>query len=1269
MNRRSSLCAALAASLIAATTGVPTANADDVSGNQSGTWTLTNSPYVVASTVTVPVDSVLTVEAGVVVSVADSQSIVVDGSLNALGTADKKITFTAKGEPQPGGWNSIQFRDGSGGTLDHCRILYTGYPEEAAIVCRGDAAPTISNSEIAHVAGSGVAIHDQASPVLSPNLLFAGLTSFGVRNAGSDTVNARSNWWGHATGPTHSGNPSGQGFEVSDAVDYAGFLTEEPVLWQEPAPPDPALTTGKDVYVPHEPIVVDFSGLPGNPGDWITVVSASLDSTTFAQWRDTRGEISGSLTFEGLPAGDYEARLYLDWPEGGYTIQARYPFTVEDSAPITPEDWTSLRVVNPDAERGAVSGWAVSGDFQAGQDAVVPYEGDAYFWGGTGIDVSTGTQDIDVAAYATLIAEERLTARVGGWMRVYEGGNDVAHLRVEYYDGEGELLTTGSPDSVTATTWTERTVEQVVPVGTATIRIVLSAKRKIGGDNDGYFDAVYARVKATDPPPEDPTIALSTSAITFDTTAVGAASVMPLKITNAGPGLLSITGIVLTGENPAAFEASPTHLTVDPDSSEVVSISFAPAFVGSKAATMALVHNGTHSPATVTLSGRAKAAPPLAIDANLRVPDDFTTIQAAIDAAEAGDVVRVSAGTYVETLRLRPGISVLGAGAGTTVIDSTSDNVVKCADNTVISGFTISGGNNGVFVPDSTSATVEQCVISENSTGILAIGATTISRNMITRNVIGILVTGPSSVIANNVVVYNRGEDAIGIALLETGAQVVNNTVDANELAGIYAIAPEEGPLPTLDIRNNVVSNNGVAGIAAFAFDGVKQTIGYNNAWNNADGNYDEVTPGTGSVSSDPMYVQPVSLPSGKPAPGRSLASEASLIRARLRATARAQGGAVPVGAPASARKVSSLAAPDFDYQLKTGSPSIDAGDPAEAHNDGDGTRNDQGAYGGPSPLSLEAPGEPEPPPREAVLNAAIVEQVDVDQNLLTVKHGDLGTAGISADSLSITGLDGQTIGLSDLETGWTLDIRGTVSSQGALTATLATVTAVPPIPPIGPGEDGVGPLALDLDLTVGHQGTYEGTEVLVAGDTITVELVATNGVAAILGAQIQVEYNNTRLEFLTATASTDLLTDASVLSEPMASGLSLSVEAKGGPAERDSGSLVQLTFGVLADLTKETTVRLVSGSLTVEDGTRDLEIGPAGRMVVVGGIAVEQPKTTDFSGDGLVNFQDFVQFAQNFGKQLGTADYDARFDLDGDDKVGFGDFVIFAQSFGQPAG
>jgi PKD repeat protein len=59
--------------------------------------------------------------------------------------------------------------------------------------------------------------------------------------------------------------------------------------------------------------------------------------------------------------------------------------------------------------------------------------------------------------------------------------------------------------------------------------------------------------------------------------------------------------------------------------------------------------------------------------------------------------------------------------------------------------------------------------------------------------------------------------------------------------------------------------------------------------------------------------------------------------------------------------------------------------------------------------------------------------------------------------------------------------------------------------------------------------------------------------------------------------------------------------------------------------------------------------------------------KTPDFTGDGRVNFADFVEFAQNFGKRETDLGYDPRYDLNDNGSIGFGDFVLFAQNFGKP--
>jgi hypothetical protein len=67
---------------------------------------------------------------------------------------------------------------------------------------------------------------------------------------------------------------------------------------------------------------------------------------------------------------------------------------------------------------------------------------------------------------------------------------------------------------------------------------------------------------------------------------------------------------------------------------------------------------------TDVCAASAKAASP----STRVVPTQYPTIQAAIDAAAAGDIVSVLAGTYIEQLQISKDLAMVGAGAGVTII-------------------------------------------------------------------------------------------------------------------------------------------------------------------------------------------------------------------------------------------------------------------------------------------------------------------------------------------------------------------------------------------------------------------------------------------------------------------------------------------------------------------------------------------------------------------------------------------------------------------------
>lgn len=130
--------------------------------------------------------------------------------------------------------------------------------------------------------------------------------------------------------------------------------------------------------------------------------------------------------------------------------------------------------------------------------------------------------------------------------------------------------------------------------------------------------------------------------------------------------------------------------------------------------------------------------------ATLHVPDPYSTIQSAVDAAMAGDSVVVAAGVYADVTHeagngdttlcaviMKSDIALLGAGAGLTTIDADSaGRGIHCygvsgfnrGRGTVISGFTITGcfaeeHGAGILCTEGSSPLIENCEIAENYDG------------------------------------------------------------------------------------------------------------------------------------------------------------------------------------------------------------------------------------------------------------------------------------------------------------------------------------------------------------------------------------------------------------------------------------------------------------------------------------------------------------------------------------------------------------------------
>jgi Peptidase C10 family/FlgD Ig-like domain/Right handed beta helix region/Protein of unknown function (DUF1565) len=207
----------------------------------------------------------------------------------------------------------------------------------------------------------------------------------------------------------------------------------------------------------------------------------------------------------------------------------------------------------------------------------------------------------------------------------------------------------------------------------------------------------------------------------------------------------------------------------------------------------------------------------------------FATINHAIQAAQECDTIMVMPGTYNEAVNfLDKNVAVISTDGPlvTTIIgDNPSYDVVMFVGGqdytAIIEGFTLSGGRNGVWCQDSGPTIKGNIILDQDqggSAGILLMGAG---------------MYGPSP------------------------AVILNNTIANTENVGITNISIQS-PI----IKNNIITGNSV-GIMQYQ-DAATPTLGYNDVWNNGT-DYFYLTPGTGSISENPMFASDFSLYEGSP--------------------------------------------------------------------------------------------------------------------------------------------------------------------------------------------------------------------------------------------------------------------------------------------------------------------------------------------------------------------------------------------------------------------
>lgn len=254
------------------------------------------------------------------------------------------------------------------------------------------------------------------------------------------------------------------------------------------------------------------------------------------------------------------------------------------------------------------------------------------------------------------------------------------------------------------------------------------------------------------------------------------------------------------------------------------------------------------------------------------VPDEFGTIQAALDNANRGDIIKVAGGTYHENVTVPDYVQLYGGYDPTfsvrdpelypTIIDADQSGHglnISERDYIVVDGFEIedAGGVSyyGIYLKNS-EAKVRNCIVRNSWRGIGVVAGTTspaeadavIEYCTVRDNTgAGIYVSNADNpaVTIRYTAVYGNGAE--GVYSIASPTDVTNCTIVANGLDGGIEIASSSGNI----VKDNIIVSNTGYGITCSS---ATPAITYSDVWNNSLGGYSGCSGGTGSMSSDPVF-------------------------------------------------------------------------------------------------------------------------------------------------------------------------------------------------------------------------------------------------------------------------------------------------------------------------------------------------------------------------------------------------------------------------------
>ncbi len=224
---------------------------------------------------------------------------------------------------------------------------------------------------------------------------------------------------------------------------------------------------------------------------------------------------------------------------------------------------------------------------------------------------------------------------------------------------------------------------------------------------------------------------------------------------------------------------------------------------------------------SIVLAACVSTSIPRVYAAELKVSGQgqYHTISAAVKAANAGDTILVSPGTYVENVAVDKPLKIVStSGAQATVVkasDTSKEVFLLGSSDISIQGFTITGGNKGVTFGHTSNCILTSCVVNGNVFGVYLAGATSnlVSNNNLNGNGFGIYLDGSSgNKLSNNSASNEKGGG--GKASLSDGIYMYNS--NNNNVMRCDLSNNDNFGVSLYQSKSNVFSNDTISSNAQF---------------------------------------------------------------------------------------------------------------------------------------------------------------------------------------------------------------------------------------------------------------------------------------------------------------------------------------------------------------------------------------------------------------------------------------------------------------------